>query len=154
MSAVLDRFMDKVVPVTESGCWLWTADTSGQRYGRFKLDGKTLYAHRVAWTLMVGPIPDGGFICHKCDTPLCVNPDHLFVSDHKGNMRDMDRKGRRRVGVGERHGKAKLTESQVLHILSSDMRIVDLARKFGVSSTAIHLIRTGKNWKGLTAAAR
>lgn len=81
------------------GCWLWTGALGGRGgYGRFDADR----AHRVAYELVVGPIPPGLFVCHHCDVPRCVRPDHLFVGTAKDNAQDRDRKGRRRGPVGPR----------------------------------------------------
>ena len=95
------RFEQSFVPVTESGCWLWikaVLDCSkfdgNLAYGRFSLRGRTHYAHRMAWFLYRGAIPSGKMVCHKCDVPTCVNPDHLFLGTALDNVRDMLRKGR------------------------------------------------------------
>jgi HNH endonuclease len=80
------------------GCWLWTGPTNG-RYGRV---GRRTYAHRVSYELEHGPIPDGLFVMHNCDTPLCVRPDHLRVGTAKENTQDAVAK--RRMATGERHG--------------------------------------------------
>jgi hypothetical protein len=71
------------------GCWLWAAGLTG-RYGHFEGD----YAHRFAWRIHFGPIPKGRCVCHRCDVPLCVRPDHLFLGTHKDNTQDAIRKGR------------------------------------------------------------
>jgi len=80
------------------GCWLWKGPTNG-RYGRV---GRRTYAHRVSYELAHGPIPEGLFVMHKCDTPLCVRPDHLRVGTPKENTQDAVRK--RRMATGDRHG--------------------------------------------------
>lgn len=91
-----DRFVASY-RVDESGCWLWRA-TGGRRYGSLFVDGRREQAHRVSWLLHRGKIPDGLHVLHKCDTPLCVNPDHLFLGTHADNMADMKAKGRARSG--------------------------------------------------------
>lgn len=88
----MDRFWSKTQ--YSPGCWEWTANALKSGYGRFKLDGKQMYAHRVAYELMVGLIPPGVKVRHKCDNPPCVNPDHLELGTHADNMRDRDERGR------------------------------------------------------------
>lgn len=85
-----ERFWPKVEKT--DGCWLWTANTRPNGYGLFGSVG----AHRVAYELCVGPIPSGMYVCHRCDNPACVRPDHLFVGTQLDNMRDMVTKGRGR----------------------------------------------------------
>jgi hypothetical protein len=87
-------------------CWIWRGGTNG-RYGVFGVArGNQVFAHRFAWTISNGQIPDGKFVCHRCDVPLCVNPTHLFIGTHEDNMQDMISKGRQRNGVsfGDRNG--------------------------------------------------
>lgn len=87
------RFWPKVA--RGDGCWLWDGPMHGKTgYGQFNCDGSRCFAHRAAWILTHGPIPPGMFICHRCDTPRCVRPDHLFLGTQSDNMRDMHSKGR------------------------------------------------------------
>src|SRR5262245_37866332 len=72
----------------KTGCRLWTRARIGN-YGNIRMDGRTLRAHRAAWIARHGPIPAGLVVCHRCDTPLCINPDHLFLGTHRENMIDM-----------------------------------------------------------------
>jgi len=89
------RFWRKVSK-TDS-CWIWMAGVTSSGYGQFMV-GKSpsikAYAHRFSWTLAHGPIPDGLFVCHRCDTPRCVRPDHLFLGTARENMHDALRKHR------------------------------------------------------------
>lgn len=75
-------------------CWIWTGIITIWGYGRIKSGGKMHAAHRVAWVLAYGDIPDGLFVCHKCDNPACVRPEHLFVGTVLDNTRDREAKGR------------------------------------------------------------
>ena len=89
-----DRFETKFEPITESGCWIWMAGRFDTGYGSFWLNGTDVRAHRVAYELYVGAIPEGMWVLHRCDIRECVNPDHLFLGTHQDNMDDMARKGR------------------------------------------------------------
>lgn len=88
-----ERFWVKVQKSAD--CWLWTASLDRTGYGVFALSaGHFARAHRYAYELLVGPIPDGLFLCHRCDVRTCVNPAHMFIGTAKDNTDDMHRKGR------------------------------------------------------------
>lgn len=89
-----ERFDAKVDKSGPGGCWVWTGKRSREGYGRFSLDGRLVNAHRWSWERAVGPIPNGLLVCHHCDNPPCVNPEHLFVGTIQDNTRDMLAKGR------------------------------------------------------------
>lgn len=147
---VADRLWARV-DRTDSGCWLWTGGRStarnGFQYGVMKVGGKPVRAHRVAWEVANGPIPAGAFVCHHCDTPLCVNPAHLFLGTHDDNMEDMARKGRGRSAMGMRHWKAKLTDDDVAEIrrrfTGRRGEQTQLAHAFGISTAHVHRILVG-----------
>lgn len=101
----LQQRMENHVPVTESGCWLWLGSQDKKGYGLLPAGrrGKSIFAHRAMFEWERGPIPVGLCVCHKCDTPLCVNPDHLFLGTHADNMADKARKGRAPGNPKRRH---------------------------------------------------
>ena len=140
----MKRFWSKVN--MDGECWLWEGCRIGPGYGQFRLEGKMIGAHRMAYILEVGEIPEGHYVCHSCDNPSCVNPAHLFVGEPQANADDMKAKGRSMRGA--KHHKAKLTEEDVRAIRADDETShADLGRRYGVQHTAIVKIRQGRTWK-------
>jgi hypothetical protein len=92
----LEDLFARCSPVPETGCWLW-AKGARNGYGALAVDGRVRDVHRLAWELVHGSVPAGMFICHRCDVPLCCNPDHLFAGTPADNAHDRDRKGRGRT---------------------------------------------------------
>ena len=91
------RFMSKIEFETMSGCWLWACSTDKKGYGKFYLNGsQNNFAHRVSFVIHKGPLSNGKLVCHHCDNPSCVNPDHLFSGSYKDNHDDMRKKKRSR----------------------------------------------------------
>lgn len=152
----LERFEEKIERITESGCWLWTHGLSSQKvakdsYGVFRLTKeKGEKAHRAAWMLFKGEIPDGMLVCHRCDIPSCVNPAHLFLGTNAENMADMKAKGRAKGRKGESHPSAKLNEEKVVamrKLFEAGMTSYELAPIFGVSKSLVHVVVSRQNWK-------
>ena len=158
-------FMD-MVSEDENGCWIWQGFTGPSGYGVTSLYGKQERAHRAAWLLFRGDIPEGsGYhgtcVRHKCDVRLCCNPDHLELGSQQDNMDDMFSRGRRPSPSGERNPAAKLRNDDVLLIKAFLERWPPrpggkglgagscrfLARWFGVSVMTVVNISTGKTWK-------
>lgn len=135
------------------GCWTWNGRTDTRGYGRVCLGDKplsTLLAHRVAFVRAFGVFDGERLVCHKCDNPPCVRPDHLFLGDDAANNADMIRKGRAFHPFGETHCCAKLTAEKVVEIraraaLGEGAR--PLARVFGVSDMQIRDIVARRSWK-------
>lgn len=138
------------IPEPNSGCWIWLGRVEirrGQyRYGRVKINRKHYMAHRVFWEQKNGQIPDGMFVLHRCDNMPCVNPDHLFLGTQADNQADMVSKGRSHKRPGEKHPGAILTAKKVLAIRADSRTNKEIAKKYGVSKSAITLIKKRKRW--------
>ena len=142
---------------TETGCWNWTGYiTPRHQRAQFWLDAEKRYicASRIAWTIYRGRFDVSLLVCHHCDNPKCVNPDHLFLGTQAENMQDCKRKGRispppRSDRRGEKAGTAKLTTRQALAIkrrLDAGELGYKLAAEFGISTAQISRIRNGTRW--------
>lgn len=144
--------MEKVEVLDSESCWNWKGSLGGLREqrARFGLFGKNRAAARVMWILLHGEIPKGLNVCHKCDNPKCVNPNHLFLGTQIDNILDCKNKGR--IAKGEQHHKTHLTNEQVSEIRSLPKKQglnQILAKKFGISSDQVCKIRNGKYWRHL-----
>jgi hypothetical protein len=146
-----DRFHDKFVPDPNSGCWLWTGASKELGYGVIGLghreDG-TAKAHRVAYQLYKGDIPQGMNVLHSCDLPCCVNPAHLRLGTLSDNSRDCVSRGRHKTpdNRGERATWAKLNAEKVAQIKKRELAGTAYARLYGVSKSTIYQIWSGRNW--------
>ena len=147
------NFFAKVDASDEDGCWNWIAMCDKDGYGRFWVNGKTQYAHRVSYMIHVGMIPDGMLVLHSCDNPCCVCPDHLRTGTDQDNINDKMARGRGKCAAGEANGMAKLTEIEVSAIRSmyEDGGILqrELGEMYGVSPNVISKIVRRKIWKHL-----
>lgn len=148
---VMERFWAKVNRRGPDECWEWTGTRKDGEYGMIKVDGVEKVATRVGYEHLIGPIPDGMFVCHRCDNPPCCNPNHWFLGTFKDNMDDMFAKGRQSKGITRTH--AKLTDSAVIEArdlyASGIYTFASLARRYGVNAVTIFKAVKGITWKHL-----
>lgn len=152
----VDRFWGKVSKFGGE-CWNWTAATRSTGYGCMKLDGRLISAHRFSFVLHFGEVPEGLIVCHRCDNRLCVRPDHLFAGTPHANVSDMDGKGRRGVARGESQGNAKLSEADIYQFFvlrESGYSNRKIAAMFGVDSSTVNCVFTGRSWRHVTDKLR
>jgi hypothetical protein len=120
--------------INESGCWIWNKSVTSRGYGNICFDKKVELAHRVSYKVFVGN-PDGFVVCHKCDNPLCVNPEHLFLGTAADNLNDCYTKGRRGI---------VLTIEQIETIkkmIQDGVSYIKIASQFGTTKSSIHRLK-------------
>jgi hypothetical protein len=138
--------LDKVSPEPNSGCWIWTGTANKDGYGQFGIGpSRSEKAHRSSYRIFKGEMPGKKLVCHKCDVPSCVNPDHLFLGSALDNTTDAKNKGR--MAFGTRSGVARLTEEDVRFIRrSAGVAARIIAEKIGVSRGTVEAVRDGRTW--------
>lgn len=141
----IERFMPKVVKTDE--CWLWVGAINSSGYGNFNMNGRIQGAHRVAWQLKHGTIPDALHVLHHCDNRRCVNVSHMMLGTNADNVQDKINKGRQAGAVGEKNTNAKLDAGKVRKIRESSATTKQLASVYGVSNGAIWRARTMRTWR-------
>lgn len=146
VKSIESRLAGRWEPEPNTGCWLWIGSVINRRrgvrgsYGVIRLSPSTaLLAHRASYMVHVGPVPASACVMHVCDTPPCVNPDHLRLGTVADNNADMAHK--------LRHGQARLTPDIVREVRASDEPHTVLARRYGVSPRAITFCRNGITWR-------
>lgn len=151
MADIKQKLMDYSELDPGTGCRLWNRYYDRSGYGRVRYQGKTRFAHRVAYQVFVGPIPEGLCVLHSCHTPACINPDHLRVGTPKDNAEDRVRAGRNALCSGENHGRAKLTLEKAHNIRqtysSGNYTQSEVGSLFGVGQQLISRIVRGERWK-------
>ena len=129
-------FWNKVNKETPNECWEWTGKLNRDGYGGFKMNHEWMQVHR--WSMkFAGHNIAGKVVCHKCDNPKCVNPDHLFLGTQQDNIKDMHNKKRYRTND------TKLSQDDVVYIRTSGLTLSKLSDKFSISTTYAHNIRRG-----------
>jgi HNH endonuclease len=133
-----------------SGCILWTArNINNKGYAIVCWEGRKTLAHRLAWIAVHGPVPAGMHVCHRCDRPLCINPDHLFMGTRSDNMMDCSVKGRlknpRMPGVA--NPKAKITDEIAMQIYLASGKCSQIAKRFNASWDLVARIKKRETWK-------
>jgi hypothetical protein len=143
------HFWEVATKHTALGCWEWQRMLTSEGYGQLRVDGKMRLAHRIVYQVFVGTVPDGLLVCHRCDNPSCVRPEHLFLGTRSDNAQDMAAKGRGRCGKFQR----RLTAAQVLEIRekyrAGSHRTNELARAYGVDKKTIYNVVRGRSWRTL-----
>lgn len=145
---LMARFRKFFTPGNPGECWLWTGRKCGG-YGEFMFKSRLYKAHRIACSLSKELLPTQ-LACHHCDTPACVNPDHLYAGSLKDNANDRERRNRQVHPRGSDHVHAKLTDERVMDIRSraaNGETQKDLAAAFGVARSLVSSIVNGKAWK-------
>jgi hypothetical protein len=118
-------------------CWIWSGHANNKGYGEFNAGNHVIeYTHRFSWILRFGSIPEGQHVLHRCDTPLCVNPEHLFLGTHGDNMKDMARKGR--------SGRLKISAEDARVIIESRLSSRELAARFNLSMGYVWALKNRK----------
>lgn len=148
------RFWSKVNIGDPDKCWNWTASGRGQGYGAIKIDGIVYDAHRIAYIITYGDIPDGMWVLHKCNNRACCNPNHLYAGTRSDNTKDSFNDGtlsliNAKKAHGEAHGQSKLKLQQVNEIrelIKSGRTIRSVANQYGISHSQVFRIKAGREW--------
>lgn len=132
-----------------NGCIEWIGARNKGRYGTINIAGKSILVHRLSYYIYVGPFDVSLLVCHKCDNPSCINPEHLFLGTNKDNVDDMMNKKRHRTLRGEDHTNHKLTEEQVKEIFHSKLKLSEIASQYNIHKHLAFLIKKKQIWKHL-----
>lgn len=150
MVKLQQRLDARSMPEPNSGCVLWLGSYNEHGYGWMSWQNRPVLAHRLAWIVARGSIPQGLHVLHRCDVRCCINVDHLWCDTQAANLADMRAKGRQARGTTS--GRAKLTEAQVLAIYADKRPQRVIAPEYGINQSLVAHIRSGRAWGWLTGA--
>ena len=146
---VHERFHASYLPVPESGCWLWEKSLVSHRYGCFWNGEKNVRAHRFSFEERNGKIPGKMNVCHKCDTPSCVNPDHLFLGTQSDNLADAVAKGRKKAREESGLYRGVMTEElarKARSLRANGVSNREIARRLNISEGYCSEVARGLRW--------
>lgn len=146
----VERFWSAIQRGSKDSCWIWQQSKTRTGYGVVNFKGTRTTAHRIAYELEKGQIPDGHYVLHRCDNPSCCNPEHLFTGTQKENIADMHNKGRAGDcrNFGEKHGRVKLSDAEVRTLIQDregGATQQSLAIQYGISQAQVGRIVRGEN---------
>ena len=146
---IIKRFWSKINVRNKKQCWNWIYCLYPDSYGRFRLNNKLVYSHRLAYLLTFGEIPEGLCVLHKCDNPNCCNSNHLFLGTQSDNINDMTFKRRGRCNKLGNNSKLTIEQVNIIRKLYKNKKYNqnELANKFNVSASCINHIVNNYNWK-------
>ena len=142
-----ERFEAKTMPIPECGCLLWIGACDRGGYGMISLDGRNIQAHRIAWFLAYGQIPDGLHVLHKCDIRNCVRHEHLFLGTNAENVADKKNKNRCSRCTGGENGRAKLTDDLIRKIRLDQRTLKEIGNEYGIHLAQVSLIKRRESWR-------
>lgn len=153
IGVLMARFESKIHHEPMSGCWLWGGALDSNGYGQLRRDGaRAGVSQATALALMLYrgmAVPHGMVVCHHCDNPPCVNPDHLFLGTHQDNCDDKHRKGRARFAKGADFARSAMTDDDVLNMRNARAfgePLTALAHRYGITCSAAGHICVGRTW--------